>query len=94
MSFNRSPLRRKKKPVKPIAAMNDRERKLHRIFKHLSPATQAKFIQAGYTPKRGGANKLTYDDLCLIERLDGAPSEPVESVPPLPTAEIIPFKPK
>lgn len=68
--------------------------KLHRIFKHLSPETQQHFIQAGYVPRRGGANKLSYEDLCLIERLEGAPSEPVESVPPLPTALVIPFPSK
>lgn len=72
----------------------DRTTKLHRIFKHLSTQTQQRFIQAGYTPKRGGANKLTYEDLVLIEKLEGAPAEPRESIPPLPTAEVIPFKPK
>lgn len=58
--------------------------KLHRVFKHLNPRTQARLVAEGYEPRRGGANKLTYEDLCLIDELEAtALPPPVPVVEPL-----------
>ena len=65
--------------------------KLHRVFRHLTPRTKARLIKDGYVPRRGGANKLTLEDLYYIDELNGKsdapPPKPEPVVPVVPVVE-------